>query len=161
MIRAGIHHLDDPLYYEDLEVGHRYCSESRTISRSDVGDFAHLTGDDNPLHLDDDFARTTPFGRPIVHGLLGLSVAAGLGSHSPLTQTAVFIRIVDWKFLRPIYAGDTLHVETEVLDKRSSGRRRGLIVWRRQLINQDGEVVQEGTTETMVLMQSRAKVLPR
>jgi acyl dehydratase len=68
----------------------------------------------------------------------------------------VFTRVLDWRFMRPIYIGDTVHVQTFVLDKRPSGRRRGIVTWKRQLVNQHNEVVQEGTTETMVLWHAAA-----
>jgi acyl dehydratase len=141
----------EPLTFDDVEVGCTWDSPARTVTESDVVGFAGLTGDYNPLHVDHEFARGTPFGKPIAHGLLGLSFAAGLASHSPWMRTAAFTRICEWKFLKPIYIGDTVHVHTEVLSKEPKGRgRRGLIVWKRQVINQAGEVVQEGTTETLV-----------
>ncbi len=151
---------DAPLCFDDVAVGDQWRSPHRTVQEADVQAFADLTGDRNPLHLDEEFARQTPFGRPIAHGLLGMSLVAGLGSRSPLMDTAVFVRVVEWKFSRPLYVGDTVHVETTVLDKASPGRRRGLVTWRRQLINQHHEVVQEGTTETLVQLQN-GTTLPR
>jgi acyl dehydratase len=155
--------MEEPLFFDDVEVGQCWRSPARTIHSTDVAQFAELTGDDNPLHLDDEFARQTPFGKPIAHGLLGMSLVAGLGSRSPWMHTAVFLRVVDWRFLRPIYLGDTVYVETILLEKRPAGRRRGMMVWKRQLINQHQEVVQEGTAETLVLVHSldRHKMLPR
>jgi acyl dehydratase len=153
--------MNDALFFDDVEIGNHWRSPARTIRKADVVDFAELTGDDNPLHLDEDFARRTPFQRPIAHGLLGMSIVAGLGSRSPLMHTAAFTRILEWRFLRPIYIGDTVHVETEVIDKRATGRRRGMVTWRRQLVNQDNQVVQEGTAETLVMMNSAARVVPR
>ena len=154
--------MEEPLYFDDVEIGHHWCSPTRTIQSADLAAFADLTGDDNPLHLDQEFASRTPFGKPIAHGLLGLSLVAGLGSHSPLMHTAAFVRIVDWRFVKPVYVGDTVHVETAVLDKRATGRRRGIITWKRQLVNQHNDVVQEGTAETLVLQHAAAKrLLPR
>lgn len=148
------HHRDEPLYFDEVEVGDTWTSPSRTITESDVVQFACLTGDFNPLHVDHEFARTTPFGKPIAHGLLGLSFVAGLGMYSPKMATLSFIRILEWNFLHPVYFGDTVHVETEILAKESKARgRRGLIIWRRKLVNQSGDVVQDGRTETLV--QSR------
>ena len=144
-------YLDEPRSYEQVEVGDTWRSPARTITEADVVHFAGMTGDFNPLHIDHNFARSTPFGRPIAHGLLGLSLVAGLGSNSPSMCTAAFIRIVDWQFLHPIYIGDTLHVETQVQEKQLRGRRHGLVVWLRKLVNQDnGVVVQQGTLETLV-----------
>ena len=149
----------EPLYFDDVQVGDSWVSLGRTITESDLVNFAGMTGDYDPLHVDHEFARQTPFGRRIAHGLLGLSLVAGLGSHSPWMQTAAFVRIVEWKFLKPMYIGDTVRVETEIVEKqRTKARRRGTIVWRRSLLNQAGEVVQTGTTETLV--QVRAAVAP-
>jgi acyl dehydratase len=140
-----------PLYFADVAVGDRWRSPARTLTEADVASFAGLTGDFNPLHMDHNYARTTPFGRPIVHGLLGLSLVAGLGSNSPTMCTAAFVRISDWRFLQPIYFGDTVHVETEVVDKVPKGRRHGLVIWRRELVNRENNIVlQQGTFETLV-----------
>jgi acyl dehydratase len=142
---------DEPLYFNDVEVGDSWKSAARTVTETDVVNFAGMTGDYNPLHVDHEHARTTPFRKPIAHGLLGLSLVAGLGSHSPYMRTAALVRIRDWSFLKPIYIGDTVHVRTELLAKELQGRgRRGLIAWKRQLVNQAGQVVQEGITETLV-----------
>ena len=142
--------MTTPLAYEEIGIGDTWNSPARTITESDVSNFAWLTGDFNRLHMDENFARHTPFRRPIAHGLLGLAVVAGLGSDSPSVETAAFVGISDWKFLKPIYFGDTVHVRTEVLDAQPRGRRHGLVTWKRQLINQDNAVVQEGTFQTMV-----------
>lgn len=151
------HHRDEPLHFDEVEVGDTWESPARTVTESDVTQFACLTGDFNPLHVDREFARQTPFGQPIAHGLLGLSLVAGLGSGSPRMVTLSFLRILDWQFLHPIRFGDTVHVQTEILSKEPSGRgRRGLIVWKRQLVNQEGVVVQEGRTETLVKSKGTA-----
>jgi acyl dehydratase len=141
----------EPLYYNDIAVGDKWESPARTVTEADIVNFAGMTGDYNPLHVDHEFAKGTPFGRPIAHGLLGLAWVAGLGSFSPSMRTAAFVRIVDWRFLKPLFVGDTVRVHTEVIARAIKGRgRRGLITWKRQLVNQNGVVVQEGTTETLV-----------
>lgn len=147
--------LDQPRYFEDLSVGDSWRSAARTVTETDVVSFAGLTGDFNPLHVDHKYARSTPFGRPIAHGLLGLSLVAGLGSFSPHVQTAAFVRIADWRFTNPIFIGDTMYVETVIVEKHERGRRHGLVVWRRQLVNADsGIVAQEGLFETLVKRQA-------
>lgn len=144
----------EALSFDDVQVGDRWISQGRTITETDVVNFSGLTGDYNPLHVDHEYARGTPFGKPIAHGLLGMSLVAGLGSHSPAMRTAAFVRIIEWRFLKPLFIGDTVHVETEVVAMQANARRRGLITWVRRLVNQDGDIVQEGTTETLVQTQA-------
>lgn len=148
--------MNEPVYFDDLQIGHRWRSTARTVTESDVSQFAGLTGDFDPLHTDHEFARNSPFRQPIAHGLLGMSIVAGLGSRSPWVHTAVFVGVQDWRFLKPIYFGDTVHVLTEVVEKMPKGRRRGMVVWKRQLINQRDEVVQEGFFETLVEISPEA-----
>lgn len=144
--------MHGPLFFEGVEVGQCWISSGRTITETDIVNFAGLTGDYNPLHVDHEHCRATPYGKPIAHGMLGMSLVAGLGSHAPWMQTAAFVRILDWQFSRPLFVGDTVHVETECMCKQTDAKRRGLITWRRRLVNQHGESVQEGSTETLVLV---------
>lgn len=140
------------LYFEDLQVGDRWLSATRTLDRDDVVDFADLTGDHDPLH--GEVAETSPFGRPIVHGLLSLSVMAGLSSIEPRVKTLALVRIGEWNFERPVFFGDSVHVRTEVAELQPYGRRAGRVLWKRQLLNQDGRIVQQGTLETLVALRT-------
>jgi 3-hydroxybutyryl-CoA dehydratase len=146
--------LSQFLFFEDLEVGQRWQSRGRTITEADVVNFAGLTGDYDPLHVDHEFVKQTPYGRPIAHGLLGLSWVAGLSSQCPTVRTLAFTAVREWEFLAPMYIGDTVHALTEVVTKEASGRRSGRVVWKRQLFNQHGAVVQGGTFETLVALRS-------
>lgn len=142
--------MNAPLYFEDLRAGDRWQSRGRTITEADVVSFAALTGDYDPLHVDHEYAKKTPFGRPLAHGLLGLSWVAGLGSHFPAVHTIAFVAVRNWEFLRPAFIGDTVHAVIEVAEADGSNRRRGKVLWKRQLVNQSGEVVQQGVFETLV-----------
>jgi acyl dehydratase len=142
--------MNQPLYFDDLHVGDRWKSRSRTITEADVVGFAGLTGDYDPLHVDHEFVKQTPFGQPIAHGLLGLSFVAGLGSYFPMVHTVAFVAVRNWEFLRPTFIGDTVHAVNEVAELKESGRRRGVVLWKRQLVNYDGQVVQQGIFETLV-----------
>jgi acyl dehydratase len=150
--------MADLLYFDDLAVGDRWVSSPRPVTEDDVVRFADLTGDYNPLHLDEDFARETPFRRPIAHGLLGLSLAAGIGSESPLVHTIAFLGVHQWQFLQPIYYDDRLHVVTEVLSLARQGRKRGRVLWKRSLVNQQAAVVQQGRFESLVGCAASANV---
>jgi acyl dehydratase len=142
--------MSEMLFFEQLSVGQSWRSHARTVTETDVVNFAGMSGDYNPLHTDHEFAGRGPFGRPVAHGLLGLSWVAGLGSHAPRPMTLAFLGIADWKFLKPVFIGDTLHVLTEVVSLSAQGRRAGAVKWKRRLVNQDGDIVQEGYFETLV-----------
>jgi acyl dehydratase len=139
------------LYFDDVEIGQEWESPARTITETDIVNFAGLSGDFNAIHMDHEFAKTTLFRRPIAHGLLGMAILSGLAIHSPAMRTMAFREIKDWHFKEPVFVGDTVHVKTRVLEKEPRARgRRGYITWRRQLINQSGKVVQEGVSVTLV-----------
>ena len=141
------HHL----YFDDVEIGQQWQSLGRTITETDIVNFAGLSGDFNPIHIDHQFARGTAFRRPIAHGLLVFSVGSGLGLNAPPMRTLAFLSVKEWHFREPVFIGDTLHVFSKVLDKQPRGRgKRGEITWQRQILNQDDKVVQEGVTLTLV-----------
>ncbi|MEM7784373.1 MAG: MaoC/PaaZ C-terminal domain-containing protein [Planctomycetota bacterium] len=144
--------MDSPLFFEDIAEGTVWVSPRRTVTEADVIQFASMTGDFNPLHVDYDFASKSHYRQPVAHGLLGLSWVAGLGSYFPNVNTLAFTAVRNWEFCRPLYFGDTVFVETTCLEKSVSGRRAGKVVWNRKLINQDGQVVQEGAFETLVAL---------
>src|SRR4051812_37756262 len=151
---TGIH-----LYFDDITVGQEWESLGRTVTESDIVNFAGLSGDFNPIHIDHEFARGTPFRRPIAHGLLVFSVASGLGLFAPPMRTLAILGIREWHFREPVFAGDTVRARGKVLHKEARGRgRRGVITWQRQVLNQGGKVVQEGVTLTLV--EGRGAVRP-
>jgi len=139
------------LYFDDVEVGQEWESPGRTVTEADIVNFAGLSGDFNPIHIDHEFARQTPFRRPIAHGLLVLSIASGLGLYAPPMRTLAFLEIREWQFKGPVHVGDTIRVRGKVLGKEVRGRgRRGVITWGRSVVNQEGKVVQEGISVTLV-----------
>jgi acyl dehydratase len=139
------------LFFDDVEVGQQWESLGRTITEADIVNFAGISGDFNPIHIDHEFAKTTPFRRPIAHGLLVFSVASGLGVNAPPMRTLAVLEVREWHFRGPIFIGDTVRVHNSVLAKEARGRgRRGIITWARKVVNQEGKVVQEGVTLTLV-----------
>jgi 3-hydroxybutyryl-CoA dehydratase len=139
------------LSLDELQVGDDWISPSRTITETDVINFAGLSGDFNPIHVNHQYARESVFGKPVAHGLLGLAIASGLATQAPRVRTIALLAILEWKFVEPLAPGDTIHVETriEAIESRSRGRR-GVVTWRRRLVNQDGVVIQEGRLQTLV-----------
>src|SRR3954466_2430628 len=105
------------LYFDDVEVGQTWESVGRTVTETDIVNFAGLSGDFNPIHVDHEFAKTTPFRRPIAHGILVMAVGSGLGTISPQVRTVAFLAIRDWQFKGPVFAGDTIRVKTKVIHK--------------------------------------------
>lgn len=142
------------LCFEDLQVGDVWVTPARTVTETDVVQFAAMTGDFNPLHIDHQFAENGPFGKPVAHGLLGISWVAGLGCNNPRVNTAAFVGIRDWSFLRPVYIGDTLHAESSIADKGAVNKRGGTVIWEHRLINQRGKIVQRGIFETLVALRA-------
>jgi len=139
------------MYFDDVEVGQEWDSPGRTITETDIVNFAGLSGDFSPIHMDHAFAQTTPFRRPIAHGLLVLSITSGLATYSPPVRTIAFLKFREWVLRGPVFIGDTIRLRSKVLEKEARARgRRGLITWQRQIINQEAKVIQEGITMTLV-----------
>lgn len=139
------------LYFDDLAVAAEWESLGRTITEADIVQYAGLSGDFNPIHMDHEYAKTTAFRKPIAHGLLVLAVGSGLGTLAPPVRTLAFVSVREWHFRAPVFIGDTIRMRSKVLKKEERGRgRRGVITWQRQIVNQEGKVVQEGVTETLV-----------
>ena len=142
-------------YFEEFEIGNEVISPARTITEADVVMFAGLTGDYNQLHTDEEFAKTTPFGRRIAHGLLVLSDAVGLlGRLGFIEGTALAFRELSWKFSHPVFMGDTVHVKARCRELKPMARLGGgLVIFDLSVVNQEGKTVQKG--EWHVLMASK------
>jgi acyl dehydratase len=139
-------------YFEDFEVGEEYISPARTVTESDVVLFAGLTGDYNPLHTDEEFAKGTVFKKRIAHGLLGLSIVSGLVMRLGVFDGTIIAFLgLDWKFTGPIFIGDTIHFRMKIAEKRETSKPdRGILIREVSLINQRDEVVQKGTMTIMM-----------
>lgn len=135
------------LFFEDFVIGSTMVSPARTITEADVSAFAGLSGDYNPLHTDEEYAKGTMFGGRIAHGLLVLSIASGLASRLGFLEGTVLAFLgLDWKFREPVRAGDTVHVEATIAAKKAMPRLGGGIVdIEMDVLNQAGAVAQKGT----------------
>lgn len=142
-------------YFEDFEEGMTFTTPRRTVTEADIVNFAGLSGDFNPLHVDAVHANEGMFGERIAHGLLGLSIASGLTSHLGfLGEKVQAFMGLEWKFKKPTFIGDTIHCELSVDQTKSMKRLGGGIVKLGiDIVNQEGDTVQKGTWT--VLFKSR------
>jgi acyl dehydratase len=135
--------------YADLHVGMAFRSPGRTITDADLVGFAGLTGDFSELHTSDVYAKRSQFGRRVAHGLLGLAYAHGLmwPRTGELRETAIaFLGISDWKFIGPIFVGDTIFVSYQISELRDSKSRptQAMAIFDVSVVNQNDKIVQRG-----------------
>lgn len=134
-------------YFEDFSVGEVMVTGNRTVTSTDIVNFACLSGDFNDIHANHEYARQSPFGEPIAHAPLVFAVAAGLNYASGVNDgTLVAVLGIDkWRMKVAVKHGDTIHVESTVLSKRESGSRpdAGIVTLMRRFINQRGDIAQE------------------
>lgn len=146
------------MYFEEFEPGQKLVSAARTITETDIVLFAGLTGDFNQIHVDAEYSKTTPFGARVAHGLLGLSIASGLLVQTGMMEGTImaFREINEWKFIKPIYIGDTVHVETEVKETKALPRiGGGSINLLLDLKNQKGETLMKGNWTALILSRPK------
>ncbi len=142
------------LYFEEFTVGQKIVTEKRTITEADILEFARLSGDDNRIHTDPEFSKTTPFGRQIAHGLLGLSVASGLAWQTGLMDGTViaFREVREWKFVKPVFIGDTIHAELETTETKALPRiGGGSVTISIEVKNQNDEVCHRGIWVVLIM----------
>lgn len=145
-----------PLYFEDVEVGFRFETSSRTVTEADLVAFAGVSGDFNPLHTDAAFAAGTIYGERIAHGALVISFATGLRQRVGLFDGTLLglLEIRGWRFKAPVRIGDTIRVRNEVTELRPASKSdRGVMVQRVEVVNQGDEVVNDG--EFVMLLKRR------
>lgn len=141
--------------YADLHVGMSFRSTGRTITDADLVAFAGLTGDYSELHTSDVYAKRSEFGRRVAHGMLGLAYAHGLmwARTGELRETAIaFLGIDDWRFLQPIFIGDTIFVNYRIAELRDSKSRpaQAIATFDVEVVDQNGRVVQRGRKALLV-----------
>jgi acyl dehydratase len=144
------------LYFDDLSVGQRITTPARTVTEADIVNFAGVSGDFNPIHTDAELARSTPFGQRVAHGLLVLAMLTGLRQRSGVFEGTLlaWLELRSYRFLKPVYIGDTVRGEAEISELRPSSKPdRGVVIQRVRVYNQRDEVVQEG--EFVTLMRRR------
>ncbi|MBV6402623.1 MAG: Bifunctional protein PaaZ [Anaerolineales bacterium] len=142
------------LTYEQFEMGAVYPSQARTVTEADVANFAGLSGDFNPLHTDAEFAKTTPMGERIAHGVLILAMATGMANWMGIfegTTLALMEQVTRYK--GAVKFGDTIRLEMEVIEKKPTSKpEKGVVKFAVRVKNQRDENVVEG--EWTLLMKA-------
>jgi acyl dehydratase len=144
------------LFFEEFEVGQQVTTPARTITEADIVAFAGLSGDYNSIHTDAAYAAAGPFGQRVAHGLLVLSIVSGLVTRSGVLEGTVlaFREILEWKFSRPVFIGDTIHGVLTVEETKAIPRLGGgAITLSVDVRNQAGEACMHG--RWVALMQGR------
>src|SRR5512146_2768197 len=135
------------MYWEEWEIDAEFESPARTVTEADIALFAGLSGDYNPLHINEEYCKKTIFGSRIAHGPLVYAIAAGLLFQLHLYDDTLiaFLGFENLRFTNPVKPGDTIHARIKVLEKRETSRPdRGVMKRQLQVLNQRAEVVQEG-----------------
>ena len=140
-------------WFDEFVLGQIFHSAARTVTEADITAFAGLSGDFNPLHTDAEFAAKTPFRSRIAHGLLVQSIASGLANQTALFEgTIAALQEMTIRFRAPVFPGDTIRMELEVIEiEPEPAPRRGWVRFAARVRNQRAEIVVEG--EWLTLMQ--------
>ncbi len=140
------------MHFEEFEVGLEIQTAARTITETDIVNFAGLSGDFNFIHTNAEAAKETPFGTRVAHGMLVASIATGLAVQQGFIDgTTLAFRELSWKFTRPVFIGDTVHVQISVEETKPMARLGGgLVTFAAQVINQQGDVVHKGDWKMLI-----------
>jgi acyl dehydratase len=133
------------MYFEDFEVGQTFRTAARTITATDIVNFACLSGDFNEVHCNWEYCKSTPFGEPIAHGPLVYAIMGGLQYASGINEGTMLalLQIDKWRLLAPVKHGDTIHMQQTVIGKRATRHpERGVVTFARQCVKQDGTIAQ-------------------
>jgi acyl dehydratase len=131
-------------FFEDIQVGEKYLTPARTVTETDIVDFAGLSGDFNAIHTDEVFCRHLGLPGRIAHGLLTLSILSGLNERVGYTEGTIlaFLGMNNLSYAKYVTPGDTIHAEVEVISKRESSKPgRGIVTSLFTGFNQDGATV--------------------
>ena len=140
-------------FYEDLEVGEEHESPARTVTETDIVNFAALSGDWSPVHSDEEYCKQSPYKTRIAHGLLGLAIVEGLKQRIPAFADVRYMASLYWnyKFTGPILMGDTIRIRVKIQSKRETKKSdRGIVVEYVTMLNQRNEAVGEGEHGLMI-----------
>lgn len=147
-------------FYEEIQIGDERLTPRVTVTEGHVLAYAGVAGDFSPIHMDEVYAQSTVFGGRIAHGLMGLSLTDGMKVQSGFFHDGIALGW-SWNFRKPIRIGDTLQVKFRIADMRIPKSRddMGILIIAIELLNQQGEVVQEGEHRLMVPRKPEAALV--
>lgn len=132
------------MYFEDFEIGRSIVTSRRTVTMTDIVNFACLSGDHNAPHIDHEFCKTQPYGEPIAHGPLVLAIVGGLQCLTGINDGTIvaMMGLDQWRIHLPVKAGDTIFaVITPTEKKLTSSGTKGIVTCERIVKNHRGETV--------------------
>lgn len=136
--------------FDELVVGETFLSAGLTVTEHHIVSFAGLTGDFHPMHMDESVAGESRFGKRIAHGMLVMGICNGLVNQTDRFHALAFLGL-DWNMMKSVVAGDTVRAKSTLVSKElTSSGRHGVVRHSRQVINQNDELVQDGTTRILV-----------
>ena len=144
------------LYFDEYKVGQKIMTAGRTVTESDIVSFAGISGDFTQIHTDAEYSKGTPFGQRVAHGLLGMAIGSGLAAQTGVMEGTVlaFREIKNWKFMKPMFIGDTIHVVLEVKSLKAMSRiGGGAVEISLSIKNQENDTVMKG--DWVVLIASK------
>ena len=146
-------------YFEDFEIGHIYEHRpGRTITESDNTWFTLLTMNTHPLHFDAEYAKHSEFGKPLVNSTFTLAIVAGMSVSDTSQKAIANLGWTDIKLTAPVFVGDTIYAESEVLEKRESKSRptQGIVTIKTTGLKQDGTVFMTYTRSMLMPMRGHS-----
>jgi len=146
------HHAPRGRYFEDFAVGEEIVTPARTVTSTDIVNFACISGDFNEIHTNFEYCRSTPFGEPIAHGPLVYAIAGGLWHAAGVNDGTILamLGVDEWRLVSPVKHGDTIHLVARVIEKKPTSKPdRGVVVFDRRIVKHDGTVVQTMKTALM------------
>jgi 3-hydroxybutyryl-CoA dehydratase len=149
-------------HLEDFKVGEKAVSPGRTVTEADIVMFASLSGDWTELHTNAEYMKNSVFGQRIAHGMLTLSIASGLGlrtTERPPVEVLAFLGMDKVRLTAPVFIGDTIRVESEVVEARPSKSMpgSGILKFKNAVKNQRDEDVATWETALMVSMRPKGQ----
>ncbi|MBN1995053.1 MAG: MaoC family dehydratase N-terminal domain-containing protein [Anaerolineae bacterium] len=140
------------LHFEEFEIGLEIQTAARTITETDIVNFAGLSGDFNFIHTNAEAVKDTPFGQRVAHGMLVASIATGLAVQQGFIDgTTLAFRELEWKFTKPVFIGDTICVQIKVTETKPMARLGGgLVTFEGRVVNQNDEVVHKGIWKMLI-----------